>query len=290
MSTTRRKFIKFRGLLILTTYLGCNKKTSNEIEITESSNEEQLINYFKAKGFKLFPKHDLITNHDFNHGLRYDDEPNEVRSGKWMRFQDCGRVEDISNSNKPGVLAYFHILALNNDKPKFQGEMLSEVLDYLFNDAGLDPRKIILVSTDWINPYKTHIYNFNINSSQIIIRPYREVIAKGDGSGLFSVKGHPYNPNLPSVSIHYIIDNKQINQNPVYHSIQHLEICEISLNVGPKREKNSESAGIGMERLKKAQGHTVNSYSESKNRLILALENEAISRNIDLPNAYKTFN
>ncbi|MGI9535254.1 MAG: hypothetical protein ACR2NW_09920 [Thermodesulfobacteriota bacterium] len=290
MKTSRRDFIKYSGLFVTSLYLGCSTNTHTNKQITEPESEEKIIKYFESKGFKQYPKHNLITEHDFNHGLRYDDEPIEKLNGKWMRLQDCGRVEDILKSNDLGMLAYFHILTLANFKPKFQGEMLSEVLVYLINEAGLDPRKIILVSTDWINPYKAHIDNFNINTSQIILRPYREIIAERDGSGLYSVKDHPYDPNYPTVSIHYIVDNGKIKQKHDYRSIQELEICEISLNVGPNEKKNTEFAAIGIERLKMAQGHNLISYEESKNQLISALENEANYRNIDLPKAHTTFN
>ena len=294
MKTSRRDFLKYSGLFLTSLYLGCGTKTQTDSKITEAENQEKIVRYFKTKGFTLVPKHSLITDHDFNHGLRYDDEPIEELNGKWMRLQDCGRVEDISKLDNFGVLAYFHILTLADYKPKFQGEMLSEVLFYLINEAGLDPRKIVLVSTDWINHYKSHINNFNIDSNQIILRPYREIIAKSDGSGLYSVKDHPYSPNYPTVSIHYISDYGRKTQGIKIKgnsnsSVTDLEICEISLNVGPNEKMNTEFAAIGIERLKMAQGHSLFSYEESKNQLISALEDESKFRQIDLPKAHTTF-
>ncbi|MGI9554247.1 MAG: hypothetical protein ACR2NC_04915 [Thermodesulfobacteriota bacterium] len=290
MTTTRRDFLKYSGLFLTSLYLGCEKRIQVDDQINEINEEEELITYFKAKGYKLYPKKDLITEHEFNGGLRYDEGTDETHPGKWMRMQNCGRIEDIANMDNQGILAYFHILGIKNDNPTYEGEMLSEILNYFINVAGLDPNKIVLVSTHWLNPYRTHIDKFNISQEQIIIRPYREVVDKGDGSGLFAVEGHPYNLYIPCVSIHYIFNEKHTTPKTTHHYVRHMELAEIMLNVGPNQENNTDYAGIGIERIRMAKGQKINSYQQSKNQLKLALEKESKIRNVPLPKAYESFN
>jgi hypothetical protein len=252
-----------------------------------TSQELAVLDFFTKSGFTRLPAMDLITGHSFNDGLRFDETPQSYPFGRSLWIQNCVRIEDLSRKGEPGVLPYFHILGLSIEKPAFRGELLTQMLDYLVNQAELDPKKLVLVSTDHFKPYLHHLETFRIETGQFVERDRTEAMARGDGSGFFNPSGHPYVTGQHTVSIHYalnIVDEKILLQYPLP---RHLEIAEIVFDPDLKISLPREMAGIGLERLLLAQGKAIDGFDESRQKAVTAIKAESKRRSVALPKAYR---
>ena len=247
-----------------------------------------LLGHFAGLGYFERPSLDLITLNEFNDGLRYDDTTGAPNAGKAMWLQTCGRVEDIATKGGPGVLAGFHMFALRNGSPAFEGELLNQVLAFLTRRAGLPPSRLVLVSTEWFAPYKAVLAPYGIAPDQVVLRPVAEAMAAGDGSGHFSPKGHNLMPQVPTVSIHFVTDGGPASGRR-YPLSGAIELAEISLRAGPKRDMVSQESALGLDRLLMAQGKTVDDFDQSRRKLLRAISDEAKRRGVPVPEAYGTF-
>jgi hypothetical protein len=247
-----------------------------------------LLSHLASLGHREQPGLDLITGQPFNGGLRYDETVAKAAPGKTMCRQFCGRVEDIAKKGTPGVLAGFTIVGFRNDAPTFDGELLVMTLDYLVRRAGLPPSQLVLVSTEWIAAYRSHHERFGISVEQVVQRDSADAMAAGDGSGFFAPKGHPLAPKIPTVSIHYVIDGGASTgrRYPVAGAI---ELGEVSLRAGPRRDVVAEVGGLGLERLLMAHGKPAPSFAQSQRRLMAAMAMEAKRCGVPLPEAYQAF-
>lgn len=291
MATNRRHFLRLAsGLTAAAAGLGLGAGGAMAAETLSDAEAERraLLSHFAGLGYRELPGLDLITGHAFNGGLRYDDTIAETAAGKTMRLQFCGRVEDIARKGTPGVLAGFNIIAFRSETPNFDGELLVLALDYLVRRAGLPPARLVLVSTEWVAAYRTHHERFGIAVEQVVQRASSEAMAMGDGSGFFAPKGHPLAPQTPTVSIHYLTDAAAGagRSHPVTGAI---ELGEITLRAGPRRDRVVEEGAFGLERLMMAQGKPVPSFDESRQALLAALAAEAKRRGVPLPDAHNAF-
>ena len=288
MSKNRRQFLQLAsGVAAVAAGVSIGGGAAAAISDAEAE-RRALLSYFAGFGYHEQPSLELITGHPFNGGLRYDETAADVVAGKTMRQQRCGRVEDIAKKDTPGVLAGFSIVAVRDDAPGFDGELLVIVLDYLVRRAGLPPSRLVLVSTEWIAAYRTHHERFGITVEQVIQRPSAEAMAAGDGSGFFAPKGHPLAPRIPTVSIHYVTDGAASagRSHPVSGAI---ELGEVSLRAGPRRDMAVEVGALGLERLMMAQGKPVPSFAQSRQMLLAELAAEAKRRGMPLPEAHMAF-
>ena len=257
-------------------------------ESTLEQGRRLLLGHFASLGYFERPPLDLITLDDFNDGLRYDRAIGSSRGGNVMWPQLCGRVEDIANKGQEGVLAGFHHFALRNSNPAFDGELLLQAVGFLVRQAGLPPSRLVFVSTEWFEPYKSIFGSHGIAMDQLIVRPLAEAEAAGDGSGFFKPDGHPMKPRLATVSIHFVTDDGPAGGRS-YPLSGAIEIAELTLRAGPRRDAVVQDGSFGLERLLMAQGKAVGDFEESRRRLLRAIEQEAARRGVPLPEAHGTF-
>lgn len=244
--------------------------------------------YFDGKGYELLPSHDLITDYTFNDGVRYDETPNNDDGVRTIRMQGCARVEDIPRRGEPGVLPYFHILAYRNAEPDFPGQMFTQIMDFLINGSGLNPHRLVLVSTDRFEPLRPYLKDFDVGPHQVVLRSWEEAKQSGDGSGYFAPPEHPHAPGMATVSIHYPMTGTPLSSEPHYPLAGYLELGEVTIPTegdGP----GVEEGGLGVERVAMARGDIVDTYEEALVVLVMAMEAEAKAREIQLPEAYHKF-
>ena len=284
MQATRRHFLQLLSgaLTILPGSAVFAKELPNKVLKEEIAGKA----YFLKQGYELLPARPLITGHEFNGGLLYDDTQPVFKPGNWVVVQDCGRLEDIKEPADTATLAHFHILSVQLEKPAYPGELLSPGLDYLINTEGLDPEKLVIVSIEQFKPYAAIAARFGIDESQIVYRSLSEAKAAGDGSGFFRPEGHPYTDGRSTVSIHYAASNDIPTRNISYSLQGLLELGEVGLNLVPEIDTPVEAAGFGIERIKMALDHDVHSHKTSKLILVEKLNKEASARGVDLPRAY----
>lgn len=153
MAISRRDFVKATLAAGAVAGLAPACVTSN-LSSTQKSGvkkvEETFAGLVKELGFEKIDSLSLITGHEYNAGLRYDDsEPSKAR-GRIYKIQKSARVEDIEFRNKIGYLPYFTIASCRsstmNDISSFSSIML-----LLREKLKLDPRKMSFTSTSLIN-------------------------------------------------------------------------------------------------------------------------------------------
>jgi hypothetical protein len=252
--------------------------------------ETAMPNYFESLGYRRRSPASLITGDRFNGGLRYDEESTEAPpAGKTCVVQDCGRIGDISQRDRPGVLAYFQILSCRNDRPASHGEMMTTVLDALLGPGGLDRDRLVLVSTEAIDPYRPYLDRYGIGPERIVVRALAEAQATGDGDGFFAPRGHPYTSGYPTAGIHYALPSTAPATRLRYPLDGYLELGEVGLEPAWGATISPQSMGLGMERIAMAQGRPVPGFEASRLMLLARLEDEALRRKVDLPEAHAAF-
>ncbi|MEM7124325.1 MAG: twin-arginine translocation signal domain-containing protein [Pseudomonadota bacterium] len=247
------------------------------------------VAYFEGKGYELLPPHGLITVESFNGGIRYDELPAPAVGGKTIRLQGCARLEDIPRRGEPGVLPMFHILGYHNPDPAYPGEVFHQVLDFLVNGSGLNPHRLVLVSTDRFEPMRVYLDDFDIGPHQIVIRPWDEVYAVGDGSGYFRPPDHPHAPGMPTVSFHYPLPGTALESEHFYPLPGYLELGEVSISQASSGGSHLVEGGIGVERVAMARGDVVDTYEEALIVLANEMEAEAQERGVPLPSGFQQF-
>ncbi|WP_340149228.1 hypothetical protein [uncultured Sneathiella sp.] len=285
MKPTRRDFLALgswmAGLPLFLPFLAKAEAGSLNPDV------QNVIAFFKARDYRQVPSLDLITGDSFNDGVRYDESaPGGLQDGKTVILQRCIRMEDINIDDRPDVLPYFHILAINLKGPFPSAMGLRTMLDYLVNHLELDPARLAFVSTDFFTPYLPHLEPFGIEASQFVIRDRKAALAAGDGSGFFSPKGHPHVNPYHSVSMHYAEDPDAMQQE-LHHTLPgFIEIGEVMIHEDAPEVEDLQIAAIGLERISMAMGNPVESFAQSRDMALAALEAEAKRRNVPLPPAY----
>ena len=251
--------------------------------------------YLTGLGYQGIAPADLITGHNFNGGLSYDESHDYHRKApggepeKWFVLQNCARLDDIAKRNERGVLAYFHILGCVNNTPDHPGEVLQQVLAFLLGQAKLIPERLFVVATEHADPYLERVESAAVAKEQIVTRPFDEAHATGDGSGYFRPDGHPTGPELHSLSLHYVPPGIDIGTEHKYPLPDHLEIGEFLFRPKNKPGSAVEMFSLGVERLAMAQGTSAGDFETSRKRLLASLEKEAGRKNVALPKAYHDF-
>ncbi|MEM6583187.1 MAG: hypothetical protein AAF699_18055 [Pseudomonadota bacterium] len=256
---------------------------------------ETLTSFLTGNGYQGFPQADLITSHSFNGSVAFDyvhDYHANSPTGepeKWFVLQDCARVEDIAKKDKPGVLAYFHVLAFKNNAPAYPGELLDQSLEFLIRQVGFKPSRLLLVSTEKFRPFLKQLEPFDIAEEQVVFRKLSDARKAGDGSGFFSPKGYPETPKILTASFHYMPEGQPMPKTSSYPPGGYFEIGEYAFKDEQAPSSKAEVALFGVERMAMAQGKTAGDFSSSRKRLLARLEEEAERRDIALPKAYHDF-
>lgn len=292
MRQNRRELLKSASWL-MTLPLFSVAKARPSSAAPESADESQLqeaaVDFFVERGYRRLPAMHLITGETFNDGLRFDDTPNRTPPGKTVRLQDCGRTGDLAKRGEPGVLPYFHIVALCIENPDARGELFTQVLDYLVESAELDPKRLALVSTERFIPYLEQLEPYGIRREQFVQRDLQEARAAGDGSGYFHPKGHPTAAGEYTVSIHYALedDPKRSERTLEYPLNGYLELAEVVIDGDASASIRRESGGFGLERVLMAQGKPIDGFPQSQQKALSAIKAESERRGLALPMAYQ---
>ena len=151
---TRRNFLALlswtASFPIISSFLAAGQSSASGL----STSGRDAVSYFRDLGYTEINPLDLITGDDFNDGVRFDDSrPDGLPDGKSVVLQNCIRMEDVNDHDRPDVLPYFHILNLNVNEPYPRGAVLRETLEFLINQVNLDTDRLVFVSTDVFIPY-----------------------------------------------------------------------------------------------------------------------------------------
>jgi len=281
MASSRRDVLKATAALAAPQFIIHGARAAEVFDPAEP------VAYFEAQGYVLLDPHPLIADYGFNGGVRFDEAPAPQGDGKTIRLQPCARIEDLARRGEPGVLPYFHILAYRNPAPAYPGEMTAQVLDFLVNGSGLDPHRMVVVSTELVDPLRPVFMDYGIGPSQIVQRAREAAEEEGDGSGYFSPPGHPHAPEMATASIHYPHGEPPPQPPTTYPVEGYIELAEVSLP-GTKDDP-VEEGGLGIERVAMAGDGVIDTYEEALVYLVAALEDEAEARDVPLPEGYHTF-
>jgi hypothetical protein len=251
-----------------------------------NSTSTEFLDHFSAKGFEKLKPLSLLTEFGFNGGLRYDDTRSDYPAGPSVCVQPACRIDDIGKANKPGVLALFNIMVVNVPDASLSGTAAEQLLEFAIEHAGLDPAKIVYVSTDLFEPYLKD--SALLQKGQFVRRERGESMTTGEGSGFFAPAGHPQTPGFPTVSIHYPI-NADTEPDMNFPLPDHLEIGEIILEDRQVGRQGPVGGGFGLERLALASGKPAPDFTESRVEFLRLARLEAEETGRKLPVGYEAY-
>ncbi|MCV0424730.1 MAG: hypothetical protein K5905_04615 [Roseibium sp.] len=244
------------------------------------------LDHFSAQGFETLEPLSLITDYGFNGGLRYDDTRPSYPDGPSACVQPACRVEDAELAGTPGVLALFNIMVVNVPDQDRSGEIVERLVTYAVENGGLDPERLVFVSTDLFEPYRSD--SELLQKGQFVRRELNEAMATGDGSGFFAPVGHPNTPSFPTVSVHYPL-NGGASGELSYPLPGYLEIGEIALADEKSAMPGPIGGGFGLERLALAAGKPAPDFAESRTAFLEIAKLEATQTDKPLPSGYETY-
>ncbi len=227
---------------------------------------EALIGHFKEKGYELFEPASIVTGDEsFNGGLRYDETGLHEQAGQ-MSVQACARVEDIEDKNRADVLPLFHIFYCISQEDTSSAETLAQLLDYLTNDAKLDPGLFAFVTVPEFEPHLPTLEKFGFDTGrQIHFRNSEKAKDVGDGSGYFRFPGNPDAEAFATVGIYVWTGEGTPPKLAEYPPQQGwTEIGEASID-----ERAEFGFGLGTERLGLAMHGSIPSWQD---RLVLLFD------------------
>lgn len=246
---------------------------------------ESALAFFQGRGHRTVPSLPMITGDDFNGGLRFDAFRREAPPEPWAAIQTAARIDDIAERNRPGVLAGFTVVNVGFPRPAESWSTLDVALDFLVEERGLNPERMVFVSTVVLKPL---IERFEaLRAGTFIERDIAEAKAAGDGSGYFAPSGHPYRPTLYTVGIYHPLGDA-VTAASTYPLDGYIEIAEITVPPAdaPRRR---QGGSIGLERLAMAEGKPIPDYDESRLDLLRMIEEEARREGKPLPPGYTAF-
>ena len=209
----------------------------------------------------------LITGHDFNGGLRYDDDTS-IHAGKTYVKQRVARVEDVAKKSTPGTLPCFTIVGLETSTPALANTAADLVLAYLTGVVGLDPARMRVTTTQNSAAFFPLLAKYGIASAQVRLRSWDEAVKDGAGSGYFAPTGHPAKPSVPSFSLEYVM--------PDGLELEIAEICHGDAN-------GRSTGGIGVERVEMARTGRIPTWDSCRETLVVALKDEQKRTGAALP-------
>ncbi len=259
---------------------------SETVSSTTATLAADFTSHFGRLGYDWIAPLQMITGHSFNGGLRYDDTRKDPVPGKSMFVQPAARVEDAARGDVPGVLALFTIFGVRVDRPEEPGALFGQVLTWLVEQRGLDPARLVFVSTDTFMPYRDR--HDIVRAGRVLQRARDEARNAGDGSGFFAPKGHPEEPAIDTVGIYYPLPGAPTGELS-YPLNGYLEIGEISITPLDRSAVSFEACGFGLERLVMAEGGAAPDFETSRQALLRLIEHEADRTGAALPKGYEIF-
>jgi len=280
MPITRRKLILGTAALgaagtTLRAGLAANTVPSAAKAFTVEDTKATLVQIYTSRGFHQATALPIISGHQFNDGLNYDDI---IPSGIKPAFvvQPSARVEDVTKKDKLGTLPFFTILASSHATNASLAEQLKADIKLLVTDLGLKPQLLRITSTELIKPYLQLFVDAGITETQIRLRPLEQAKKAGDGSGWFAPVGHPAQPSYSTLSVEYQMPDGA-----------ELEIAEFGLSP-TQSEAGGVGIGIGIERLTMARNDTYLNWNDYLPAFKQAVESDARDNKKKLPPGYYT--
>jgi hypothetical protein len=165
--------------------------------------------------------------------------------------------------------------------------MFDLVMDFLVSRRGLEPARMLFVSTELFKPILGRLDG--IGAEQFLERTVDEAEAAGDGSGFFAPEGHPYQPEIPTVGIYYRLSEPEPTGELSYPPEGYIEIAEVVIAPIDGQPDGPEGAGIGLERLAMAEEKSVPDFEDTRLNLLRIIEDEARREGKPLPPGYAMF-
>jgi hypothetical protein len=245
-----------------------NNKIQNQfINAQVSENADDLIGFSQGYGYSFVQTAPLVTGHDFNGGLEFDDDLSTI-GVKEFCMQPASRVGDVGQKSRPGTLPIFHIFSLIPPGGGQSNQTIDFALKLLVGRMGLAPDRLKITGTDGVLAHLPVLQKYGIQQSQIrFVDLYAARIA-GTGSGYFEPKGHPRSPSFETYSIEYVLPNGQ-----------EIEIGEIGLDA-------SWGVGIGVERLTMARHDQALTWEQALKNFQTSVQSSADRQNLPLPRGY----
>lgn len=241
--------------------------------------------HFNELGYQTIERLPLVTGDSFNGGVRYDDTRPEAEPGKTLVRQLCCRVEDLPRGGEPGVLGLFTIFAVQAETTEYRGEVLEQALQFLENQAGLDPARLVIVTTDAFFGLEAIAARNGIDPGHVHFRSRDAATGAGDGSGYFKPAGHPYRPELWTAGLYYPLESSSDDQVIGYPLPGYLEIGEVVLAQPDSQDGESELFGLGIERLALLRGANDISFDRSVADGAMIIEKEMEKYQLPAPDA-----
>ena len=285
MRLNRRSVIELSVAGAATLTLG--GRIASGAALTTEELHDSAAAFFGDHGFRGVPAHGIITGQDFNGGLVHDPIHPHVFPRASMGVQLVARVDDIAERDRPGVLACFNVLAVQSEPSPDPGALFSLVMNFLVDERGLDPSRMLFVSTA---QFKSLLDEADgLSEAQFLERSQTDVETAGDGSGLFAPGGHPYQPRIPTVGIYYPLPGSEPSGDLFYPPDGYIEIAEVAIAPIDGESDGPEGACIGLDRLAMAEGKPALNFDENRLNLLRIIEDEAKREGKDLPPGYAKF-
>lgn len=279
MTMERRDFLRTTAAIGLGTVFAaaCSgaQKTSTAAQAprgdaTPEDTRAMVTAFLEKRGFTSVAPVPLVSGDPYNGGLQYDDDTRALRPGQYV-MQVSARVEDIAKRDVPGTLPSFTIAAAIGAAGTDDTALLRLWLDFMITEAGLDPKRLRVTTTERARHCFATLAKAGIGESQIRLRSWDDALREGNGSGYFAPKGHPAAPKFESLSFEYVLsDGREI------------EIAEL----GYEGTRLPFGGGIGIERLTMARNDRTMSWSDRLSAFKQAAEASASATKRPLPPGY----
>ena len=275
MSIDRREFLKVGaafgvGSVFVSGCASLSPKTATSARITPEETTAQISRYLEGRGYTKVKPVPLVTGHSFNGGLEYDEDETSLKPATYV-VQAVARANDVSVAHVPGALPLFTILGVKTGGGAKDEGSIDLVMGYLTKEAGLDPQRIRLTTTERASHCFALFEKYGITKSQIRLRPWAEAFADGNGSGYFKPHGHPRKPAGETISLEYLLTGGK-----------EIEIGEVGYHPG----KRPLGGGLGIERVTMARNDRAMLWSEGLGAFKAAVEADAKRQGRPLPPGY----
>lgn len=277
MDNRRRSVLK-RGVLLASaailsrTFGDGRAQAGSDFVQAHDENSVAMQNFFEKLGYHNSDRSPIVTNdHDFNGGLRFDETGLLSEPGQ-MVTQRCARLEDIEKKGRPDTLPIFNIFACNRSEGTGVTQSTAQLLSFLVDVGGIDPRRLAIVSTPRISEFLSVFKAGGIDiSKQIHLREELEAMEAMDGSGYFRFPGQSQAPVLATAGIYCWI-GKGTPQNLVSYPppADWTELGEICLD-----ENEPLAFGVGTERLTLASSGLTPTWDEHLAILLSQIDSDS---------------
>ena len=275
MSIDRREFLKVGaafgvGSVFVSGCASLSTKTATSARVTPEETTAQISRYLEGRGYTKVKPAPLVTGHSFNGGLEYDEDETSLKPATYV-VQTVARANDVSVAHVPGALPLFTILGVKTGEGAKGDYAVDLLMGYLTKEAGLDPQRIRLTTTERASHCFPLFEKYGITKSQIRLRPWAEAFADGNGSGYFKPHGHPRKPACESISLEYLLTGGK-----------EIEMGEILYHSGMR----PRGGALGIERVTMARNDCAMMWSEGLGAFKAAVEADAKRQGRPLPPGY----